>query len=272
MHSERRYGVIEQTSSDNDIDYACETIQRLGYGIIDGGYTPHWLVNLSGAFDRVRQAYDAEHGGRDALRAVDEHNSIRFPLAYDSMFVELATNARILEICRRLIPGYVVLNQQNGVINPPRSEQYNQGAWHRDLPYQHFVSSRPLAINALFCLDQFTSENGATKVLPASHCQEAFPSDRFVGAEAVAVTAPAGSFIVLDCMTFHTGGVNSTERPRRAVNNVYSIPILRQQIDIPRALGDGFTADAELRKLLGYDVRTPNSVGDYLNGRVAKKV
>jgi len=86
-----------------------------------------------------------------------------------------------------------VLNQQNGVINPPHSERYNQGAWHRDLPYQHFVSSRPLAINALFCLDQFTIENGATKVLPASHRQEAFPSDDFVQSQATPVTAPAGS-------------------------------------------------------------------------------
>jgi ectoine hydroxylase-related dioxygenase (phytanoyl-CoA dioxygenase family) len=266
----KRYGVIEQTASTTDVEYACESIRHLGYGTLDGGYSPQWLGALSEAFERVQQQHYDDHGGREALKRIDEHNTIRLPLCYDPMFLELATNVKILEICRKLIAGYAILNQQNGVINPPRAERYNQAAWHRDLPYQHFVSSRPLAINALFCLDPFTIENGATKVLPASHYQEAFPSDRFVEAEAVAVSAPAGSFIILDCMTFHSGGINRSDRPRRAINHVYSIPLFRQQIDLPSVLGDTFVADNELRKLLGYDVRTPRSITEYLIGRTSK--
>jgi ectoine hydroxylase-related dioxygenase (phytanoyl-CoA dioxygenase family) len=266
----RRYGAIEQTVSETDVEFACESIRHLGYAVVDGGYELRWLQTLSDAFERARQRYFSENGGAEALEAIDERNTIRLPLAYEPMFLELAVNAAILEICKRLIAGYVVLNQQNGVINPPRAQRYNQGAWHRDLPYQHFVSSRPLAINALFCLDPFTIENGATRVLPASHRQEAFPSDRFVETETATIAAPAGSFIVLDCMMFHSGGVNTTDRPRRAVNHVYSIPLLRQQIDLPAALGETFTADSELRKLLGYDVRTPRSVAEYLASRARK--
>jgi hypothetical protein len=268
--SAQRYGVIEQTASGTDVEQACESIRHLGFAAIDGGYSPRWLEALSEAFERARLRHDSEHGGREALTAIDEHNTIRLPLSYEPMFLELVANAKILDICRRLIAGYVVLNQQNGVINPPHSGRYNQGAWHRDLPYQHFVSSRPLAINALFCLDQFTIENGATKVLPASHRQEAFPSDDFVQSQATPVTAPAGSFIVLDCMTFHSGGINVTDRPRRAVNHIYSIPLLRQQIDLPGALGETFVTDGELRKLLGYGLRTPGTVAEYLAGRVRK--
>jgi len=50
----------------------------------------------------------------------------------------------------KLIVGKFILNQQNG-INPP-GETCNQSAWHRDLPYQHYVSSTPLTINALLCM------------------------------------------------------------------------------------------------------------------------
>lgn len=266
----RRYGVIEQTASETDIAYACESIRQLGYAVIDGGYDAGWLGSLSDAFERARQRHASEHGGQEALKALDEHNTIRLPLAYEPQFLELATNKTILDICKRLITGYCILNQQNGVINPPHAERYNQGAWHRDLPYQHFVSSRPLAINALFCLDAFTIENGATQVSPASHRLEALPSDRFLASEAVTVIAPAGSFIILDCMMFHTGSVNTTDRPRRAVNHVYTIPLLRQQIDLPAALGENFTTDGELRKLLGYDVGTPRSVTEYLTVRARK--
>ena len=65
-----------------------------------------------------------------------------------------------------------------------------------------------MAINALFCLDAFTTENGATLVLPATHKQEEFPSDRFVEASAAQVCAPSGSYIVLDCMLYHSGAPN----------------------------------------------------------------
>ncbi|WGR96193.1 phytanoyl-CoA dioxygenase family protein [Bradyrhizobium sp. ISRA443] len=266
----RRYGVIEQVKSENDIERACESIRQLGYGVIDGGYDVEWLASLSRAFDRAKNRHHQEHGGLETLRSIDEHDTIRLPLAYETSFLELATNDRILEVCRRMIADYVILNQQNGIINPPNGMRYNQGTWHRDLPYQHFVSSRPLAINALFCLDEFTIENGATMVLPASHRLEAFPSDHFVGTQAVNVTAPAGAFIVLDCMVFHSGGVNVSTKARRAVNHVYSIPLIRQQIDLPAALGDNFIAAPELRRLLGYDVRQPRSVTEYLASRAPK--
>jgi ectoine hydroxylase-related dioxygenase (phytanoyl-CoA dioxygenase family) len=263
----RRYGVLEQLQPTNEVERTCESIRQLGYGVIDGGYDREQLAALADAFDRAQEGHIARHGGVDVLRSIDEHNTVRLPLAHDPLFLKLATNTKILDVCSRLISGYAVLNQQNGIINPPNGKQYNQGAWHRDLPYQHFVSSRPLAINALFCLDPFTIENGATMVLPASHRQEAFPSDLFVKTQASPVAAPAGSFIVLDCMVFHSGGVNTTAVPRRAVNHVYTIPLIRQQIDMPSALGDEFTADSNLRRLLGYNVRQPRSVAEYLAER-----
>ena len=188
-----RYGVTEQTVPGTDVERACEQIRHLGYGTIDGGYAQTWLTSLSAAFDRTRERYQSEYGGGEQLRAIDEHNTIRLPLAKEPMFLELATNSKVLEICSRLISGYTILNQQNGIINPPRAARYDQGAWHRDLPYQHVVFSRPMAINALFCLDAFTAENGATMVLPATHKQEEFPSDRFVEASAVQVCAPHAS-------------------------------------------------------------------------------
>lgn len=262
-----RYGVLEQTESLTWIDNAIESVRTLGYAVLDGGYDRAWLEQLSAAFERVQRDAAAKHGGLSALAAIDEHNTIRVPLAYQPLFLELATNSNVLQVCRRLIADYIVLNQQNGVINPAHGERYSQGAWHRDLPYQHFVSSRPLAVNALFCLDAFTIENGATQVLPASHRQEAFPSDQFIASSAKTVEAPAGWFILLDCMLFHTGGINTTDQPRRAVNHVYTIPPIRQQIDLPSLLGDDFVSDPQLRRLLGYEVRTPRTVAEYFDSR-----
>jgi len=96
--SAQRYGVIEQTVSGTDVARACESIRHLGFSVIDGGYSGEWLENFSDAFERARQRRDSEHGGRETLTAIDEHNTIRLPLSYEPMFLELVANAKILEI------------------------------------------------------------------------------------------------------------------------------------------------------------------------------
>jgi ectoine hydroxylase-related dioxygenase (phytanoyl-CoA dioxygenase family) len=267
---EKSYGVNDRLIAETEVDVAVELLRTLGYAVVDGGYSTTQLTEFSERFERAFKMAEKTAGGREVLEAIDEHNTLRVAFAYDRRLLELARNARILEITSRLIGEYHVLSQQNGVINPPGATNYNQGSWHRDLPYLHVVFSRPLAINALFCVDTFTSDNGATLVLPATHKQEAFPSRQFIKEAAIQVTAPRGAYIVLDCMTYHTGSANCTSVERRAINHVYTIPMLRQQIDLPAFLGDEFTSEPALRRLLGYDVSTPRSVAEYLQKRRQK--
>jgi ectoine hydroxylase-related dioxygenase (phytanoyl-CoA dioxygenase family) len=163
----------------------------------------------------------------------------------------------------------VVLMQQNGVINPPR-QPHTQLAYHRDLPYQHFVSSRPLAVSALLCLDPFRLDNGATTVIPASHKVEAFPSAEVAAHLDTPVTAEAGSFIVFDAMLFHRAGSNQSDRPRRAVNHVYAVPIIAQQLSLPDALGGRYADDPTLAELLGYGVRPSTSVLQWRERRLER--
>jgi ectoine hydroxylase-related dioxygenase (phytanoyl-CoA dioxygenase family) len=267
---ERFYGVSERVELGDASDGAVESLRTLGYTIVDGGYSSDELREFSAAFDAAREAACEAAGGLDFLRTIGEDTTIRVPFYYDSRLLRLALNTRILEIASRIVAKYYILSQQNGVINPAGAKEYSQGAWHRDLPYQHVVFSRPLAINALFCLDEFTEVNGATMVLPATHRQEPFPSTRFVTDSAKQIVAPAGSFIVLDCMVYHTGATNRTMKDRRAVNHVYAAPMLRQQIDLPRLLGNDFTTNPELRRLLGYEVSTPSSIEEYFLMRSKK--
>lgn len=260
-----RYGVHVQTRSSTEAERAAESLRLLGYAVLPARADAARLGDLRERFDALRERRATEHGV-EALRALDEHNTVRGPLASEPAFLELARDAVVLELCAQLLgPGFI-LNQQNGIVNPAREGAYNQAAWHRDLPYQHFTSSRPLGLNALFCLDDFTADNGATRVVPASHKVEALPSDAVIAATEREVTAPAGSFIVLDCMTYHRGGSNRSAADRRAVNHVYTIGLMRQQIDLPAWLGEDFAAEPALRQLLGYDYRSPRSAAEYYEG------
>jgi hypothetical protein len=263
------YGVLQRGQPDSALDEAAEQVRNLGYAILDSGYTDAELHGISEEFDRTRQRY-VETYGESELRSLNELHTIRSPLTHGGdAFLKIALNESLLSMMKKLLEGKFVLNQQNGVINPPQ-ETYNQAAWHRDLPYQHFVSTKPLAINALFCVDDFTLENGATFVLPASHKSEAFPSPNYVQRNAIQVEAKAGSFILLDCMMYHAGGYNRTNSARRAVNHIFNIPYFKQQINIPMNIKSA-DLSAEARDILGFTYAEPGSISDYFSTRSGKK-
>lgn len=265
---DKSYGILMRDESNSAIDTAAQELTTLGYSVLDAGYNPSELNDIANAFEETRKNYTAMHGAEN-LKKVDEHNTVRCPLLHGpDIFMKLAFNSNLMALLKRMIVGRFILNQQNGVINPPK-ETYNQAFWHRDLPYQHFVSTRPIAINALFCIDDFTIENGATFVLPATHLYEAFPSEHYIKKHAVQAEAKAGSFILLNCMTYHSGGFNATNNPRRAVNHVYTIPYFKQQINIPKNIKSEGLSD-EQRSILGFDVQEPESISQYLATRKGK--
>ena len=263
------YGILRQNQAESVLDGVVEQVRNLGFAILESGYTASELQGFSEEFDRTREQY-VETYGETRLRSINELHTIRSPLTHGGdSFLRLALNENLLAILEQLIPGKFILNQQNGVINPPQ-ETYNQGAWHRDLPYQHFVSTQPLAVNALFCVDEFTFENGATFVLPASHKSEALPSQEYIRNNALQVEAKAGSFIVLDAMVFHAGGFNNSNAERRAVNHLYNIPYFKQQINIPGNLKSADLSAVE-RDIMGFDYMEPSSISDYFSIRKGKK-
>jgi len=263
-----RYGITQQMTANTNVQRAAEQLSLLGYAVLDSGYSASQRAEIETHFDALTQKVHSQYGIEN-LKAIDEHNSIRAPLSYDYVFLTMTQNPNILEICQNIFKGNFILNQQNGIINPPQAT-YNQAFYHRDLPYQHFVVSPAIAINTLYCIDTFTLENGCTKVIPASHKQSSFPSDDIVRQVELPVEAPAGSYIILDCMTYHTGGANKSNKARRAMNHVYTIPFIKQQIDFT-ALFSNRSLPTETAKLLDIGTSSPaQSVEDYYERRKKK--
>ena len=164
-----------------------------------------------------------------------------------------------------------VLHLQNGIINMPNLE-HHQGSWHRDLPYQNWTSSEPLACNLYYCLDDFNAQTGATFLLPFSHQFNAAPSQQYMEKHAIQVNANAGAVILFNSMLFHKAGFNSTtSQIRRGINHVYVKPIITQQIDMPAFLMGKYAEDDFLGMLFGYKTKLANSVVDYRNLRINKK-
>jgi len=263
------YGVRDMSTALDMLDVHAEELRLVGYTVLDSGLSTDAIAQYRDRIGAIVHMQESEFGGKELIGQIGEANTGRALLAYDEAFLSLAANPLLIGLVQRMLGEFVILSQQNSILLEP-GDKHNQAKYHRDLPYQHFTSSRPLAINALFCVDPFTIENGATKVIPGSHKYEPFPSEATVRRLERVAVAPAGSFIVLDAMVFHSAGRNRSNAIRHGVNHVFVLPFMRQQIDLPRMLNGKYADDPFLRKLLGYETQTPAGVIEWRQERLQK--
>ena len=135
-------------------------------------------------------------------------------------------------------------------IQPGESAQ----ALHRDdslYPIEN--AGMELLIGVMWALDDFTLENGGTRVVPGSH--------RFLRSwhlpdvsNWVSAEMPKGSALFYMGSTWHGGGANESDGPRLGLINTYSLGWLRQEsnafLDTPPEVAAKF--EPRLRALLGY--------------------
>jgi ectoine hydroxylase-related dioxygenase (phytanoyl-CoA dioxygenase family) len=263
----KSYGIKETTELKNDFERHREEIVINGFTVVPNVIEESLLTEARKRIDDVYAAQAAEMGGEDNLRKINDALLVRSLFVYDEFFLGFATNAKVHQVVASLLGEYFVLLQQNAVINAPTGAHF-QSAWHRDMTYQHFVSSRPLSISALYCVDDFSEVTGGTFLLPGSHKVEPFPSREFVATHEITVNAKAGSALVFDAMTYHRGGFNRSNGLRRGVNHVFGLPFIKQQISFPRALDGRYKDDPFLRRFLGYDTEPAESVLQWRNARL----
>jgi len=111
----------------------------------------------------------------------------------------------------------------------------------------------PLVLTAAVALDDFTPENGATRLVPGSCWWER--SRRPLPEEVVQRDMPAGSVLLWDGAMFHGGGANITpDRMRRTLTFNYVRGWLRTQfnqfLSVPAEIA--LSLPAELQRALGY--------------------
>jgi len=75
-----------------------------------------------------------------------------------------------------------------------------------------------IGVNVIFCLDDFTEENGATRIVPGSHVAERglAPDNIYTTQGTVSAEAPAGSAILADTRVWHGTGASRSDKRRRA--------------------------------------------------------
>ncbi len=91
-------------------------------------------------------------------------------------------------------------------------------------------------LNSMWCLDDFTAENGATRAVPGRHLSGRVPADEMADVlddhpEQIHLTAPAGSVVVFNSHLWHGGTLNRTGQRRRGMTMSFCRRDEPQQLD-----------------------------------------
>jgi hypothetical protein len=188
------------------------------------------FVVLAGLLDRdqadaVRRRYDelvsleGDEAGGEFHQEAGTHRLANL-VNKGAIFDALWTNPKQLAAIDHVLNGREIkLSSLNGRAALP-------GAGHQGL---HTDWSRAVvpgeyeACNSMWMLDDFTPENGATRVVPGSHRWAKRPVDVLADPVAahpdeILVTGRAGSVVVFNAHLWHSGRNNNTDRPRHAVH------------------------------------------------------
>ncbi len=106
--------------------------------------------------------------------------------------------------------------------------------------------------NTIWAMNDFTEENGATRIVPGSN--HAGNNVRYKQRDTVPATMTKGSVLLYTGSVYHGGGANRADGPRNALNLTYNLGWLRQEenqyLAVPHQVAK--TLDDDLLRLIGY--------------------
>ena len=202
----------------------------------------------------VRLAAEEIATGTDYIYENGSNQRVWVLLNKGRIFEDLVQNEVALELVGHLLgPGFLLSNINANIAGPGGQPMF----LHSDTDYvPPPFPPYALVTNVMWFLDDFTDENGATRIVPMSHKLRHSP-DYSKQYDTVAVTGPRGTAMVFHGSLWHQTGANRTEHQRRhGILTYYCRPFLRQQENFFKSLDDGVLqrATPRLRQLLGYEM------------------
>jgi hypothetical protein len=155
-----------------------------------------------------------------------------------------------------------ILHSCNPVGGLPNTDSYIHRV-HRDTAT--YIPNYNLRMNMLVMLDDFTIENGATKILSGSHSMAEKPSDEYFDRHSESIVGASGSIVLFNSYLWHRGGANVTSEKRVALTLSFGPAFIKPQMDYARLLGEAKGAGLSplSRQVLGFNSRVPTSLDEW---------
>jgi ectoine hydroxylase-related dioxygenase (phytanoyl-CoA dioxygenase family) len=235
-------------------------IEQQGFAVVENVLSTDFCEQMIPGLEAAIETEALFHGTR-------EHKDYGMLLAcpvYGGHFLKLVDNETVMKPFDWILGDTSIIYVYTSSSMPPNQTNYSARI-HVDRP--HFIPGYTEALGCLVMLNDFTEDNGATWVLPASHHQVEAPDEDSFYKNAIRITAPRGSVFYFHLRLWHAGGRNTTHQWRHSVGIGMVRSYLKQRIDLPRALAYSKTdlsgiSDFGLQKL-GFFSQPPTSLAEF---------
>jgi ectoine hydroxylase-related dioxygenase (phytanoyl-CoA dioxygenase family) len=227
-----------------------DRIERDGYTIVEDAIEPELVTSLAEDLARLERVL---HAG-PAQNAFEGTRTVRIYnlLVHGQLYERVPVHPNVLPIVEGVLDAGCMISSLSSIrIGPGEAEQ----PIHADDMVIPLVKPHAAIVcNSMWALTDFTDANGATRLVPGSHCRES-PA---YGAEIASIPAEMrrGSVLVWHGSLWHGGGANRTGEPRLGLAMNYCAGFIRQQenqqLGIPREIARRFSP--RLRELVGYGI------------------
>ncbi len=257
---------IFSATASGSLTVALEALRHQGFSIMTGVLDSEFLAETREKMYAV-QAQIRRDVGDDRLQRAGELGVLRLMMKYDPHFLRFLEIPEMLAVVDATVSSTAILHLQNGFILPsfPRGDNpaVFQNQYHMDFP--RVLAGYLASINVMFAIDAFTSENGATIVVPGTQQRCPAPSREYLEQAGIPVECPAGSMVIFDSTLWHAAGRNVSGNDRLAINHQFTRSWIKQQIDYVRALGPSAVESlpARSQQLLGWYTRVVTSLDEY---------
>ena len=206
-----------------------ERLDRDGYAPLPGILTSEQLETM-----RARLAeLTAAEGEAAGIEVHQEAGTDRLAdLVNKAPVFEVCFTHPVVLACLAHVLGEFKLSSLNSrAALPGQGHQGLHADWGGPVPPDGYQ-----VCNSIWLLDDFTTANGATRVVPGSQrlgvtVHDAVPDGTAAHPDEVLLTAPAGSVVVFNSHLWHGGTLNRTNLPRRALHGYFTRRGNRQQLD-----------------------------------------
>lgn len=219
-------GVGNETLTQQEKDY----LEREGFLPLSGVLTQDQLGELRARVDELLQAEGDQAGMefRQEPGAERLSNLVNKGAVFDICY----THPRVLAGISQVLEADFKLSSLNyRAALPGQGHQALHTDWREPVPAGQFR-----VCNSIWLLDDFTPENGPTRVVPGSHLRGTLPKDEMQDPAAphpdeITLLGPAGTVVIFNSHLWHGGTLNRTAIRRRALHSYFCRRSEGQQAD-----------------------------------------
>ncbi|MGH3399286.1 MAG: phytanoyl-CoA dioxygenase family protein, partial [Streptosporangiaceae bacterium] len=175
----------------------------------------------------------AAEGERAGLEVHQEKGTDRLAdlVNKGAVFEPCFTDARVLACVAEVLGEFRLSSLNFRAALPGHGRQALHADWGGPVPPGGYQ-----VCNSIWLLDDFTTVNGATRVVPGSHRSGtvprlALPDPAAPHPDEVQITGRAGTVVIFNSHLWHGGASNRSDRPRRALHCLFTRRDRAQQTD-----------------------------------------